>query len=187
MDSENSVIATFGDHPAAEAAVRKLAAAGFEMKALSVIGKSYHSEEKVTGFYNIGDKMKIWGRNGAFWGGLWGLFFGGMFLAIPVIGHVVILGYLAAAVLSAVEGAVVVGGLSVLGAALTSIGVPKDSVLRYETAVKADGFLVMTHGSSETVARARAILGTAGPSRIDTYPAVGPALTQTGAGARHVA
>jgi hypothetical protein len=115
--------------------------------------------------------MKIWGSRGAFWGGLWGLFFGGMFLAIPVVGHVVILGYLAAAVVSALEGAVVVGGLGVLGAALTRIGVPKDSVLQYETALKADGFLVTAHGTEAEMARAREILGTTGSSRIDAYKA----------------
>ena len=41
-----------------------------------------------------------------------------------------VLGYLATVVASAVEGAIVVGGLSVLGAALAGIGVPKDSVLQ---------------------------------------------------------
>jgi len=177
MQSDNSVIAVFEDHPAAEAAVRKLTAAGFEMKKLSVIGKGYHTEEKVTGFYNLGDKVKIWGSRGAFWGGLWGLFFGGMFLAIPVIGHVVILGYLAAAALSAVEGAVVVGGLGVLGAVFTSIGVPKDSVLSYETVIKADGFLVMAHGDSEEMARAKSILGMSGSSRVDSYQAKDNAVT----------
>ncbi len=36
----------------------------------------------------------------------------------------------------ALEGAAVVGGLSALGAGLYSIGIPKDSVFQYETAVK---------------------------------------------------
>jgi len=176
MQIENSVIAMFDSHPEAEAAVKKLAAAGFAMKDLSVIGKGYHTEEKVTGFYNVGDKMKFWGSRGAFWGGLWGLFFGGMFLVIPVVGHVVLLGYITAMAISAVESAVVVGGLGVIGAALTSIGVPKDSVLRYETAIKADGFLVMAHGPSAEMAGAKAILGTCGSSRVDAYQAKEAAL-----------
>jgi hypothetical protein len=76
----DSVIAVFADHPAAEAAVKKLLAAGFETKNLSVVGKGYHADEKVLGFYNIGDRVKFWGTRGAFWGGLWGMFFGGLFL-----------------------------------------------------------------------------------------------------------
>jgi hypothetical protein len=91
-------------------------------------------------------------------------------MMVPVIGHVVVLGYLAAAAVSAVEGAVVVGGLSALGAALASIGVPKDSVIEYETALKADGFLVMAHGDAADVLRAKEILGTSVSSRVDVYP-----------------
>ena len=68
----DSVIAVFADHPAAETAVKKLTAAGFEMKKLSVVGKGYQTDEKVVGFYNAGDRVKFWGKRGAFWGGLWG-------------------------------------------------------------------------------------------------------------------
>jgi len=120
MDSTNSVVAVFADHPEAEAAVKKLTEAGFDMKQLSVVGKGYHTEEKVVGFYNLGDRVKFWGSRGVFWGGLWGLFFGGLFLTIPVVGHVIVLGYLAATAVSAVEGAVMVGGISAIGAALAS-------------------------------------------------------------------
>ena len=68
VEKTNSVIAVFADHNAAEAAVKKLTAAGFEMKNLSLVGKGYHTDEKVVGFYNIGDRMKFWGSRGAFWG-----------------------------------------------------------------------------------------------------------------------
>jgi hypothetical protein len=172
MEKIDSVSAVFGDPPAAEAAVKKLTAAGFEMKNLSVVGKGYHTDEKVVGFYNTGDRIKFWGTRGAFWGGFWGLFFGGLFMAIPFVGHVVVLGYLTTIVIAGIENAVIVGGLSALGAALYSIGVPKDSVLQYETAVKADGFLVMAHGSPEEMARAKTILGATNPSRLDMIAGV---------------
>lgn len=95
MDNTDTVVAVFNDHPAAEAAVKQLAEAGFAMKQLSIM----------------------------------------------------------------------------LGAALFSLGIPKDSVLRYEAAIKADSFLVMAHGTAEDVARAQAILGTAKPARIDVHGA----------------
>jgi hypothetical protein len=161
MEITDSVIAVFEDHQAAETAVKKLTAAGFDMKHLSVVGKGYHSEEKVVGFYSMGDRIRFWGTRGAFWGGLWGLFFGGLFMTIPIVGHVIVLGYLAATAVSAIESAVMVGGFSALGAAMYSIGIPKDSVIQYETALKADGFLVMAHGTKEEMVRAKAILGTA--------------------------
>jgi len=169
METSNAVIAVFADHSEAELAVKELTAAGFAMKNLSVIGKGYHTEENVVGFYSAGDRVKFWGGRGAFWGGLWGLFFGGLFITIPVIGHVVVLGYLAAAVLSSIESAIMIGGLSALGAALYSIGVPKDSVIQYETALKADGFLVVAHGDTDEVARAKVILAEANPFRLKVH------------------
>jgi hypothetical protein len=169
MDKPDSVVAVFADHQGAEAAIKKLTEAGFDMKHLSVVGKGYHTDEKVVGFYNVGDRVKFWGTRGAFWGGLWGLFFGGLFMTIPVVGHVIVLGYLAATAISGIESAVVVGGLSALSAALFSIGIPKDSVIQYETAVKADSFLVIAHGTADEMARAKAILGTANASRLDFH------------------
>jgi len=169
MDKFATAIAVFPDHDAAETAVKKLTAAGFAMKNLSVVGKGYHSEEKVVGFYNVGDRIKFWGSRGAFWGGFWGLFFGGLFITSPVTGPVVVLGFIGAMVISAIENAVVVGGLAALGAALYGIGVPKDSVLQYETDIKADGFLVMARGSNEEVARAKTILGDEKPTRLDVH------------------
>ena len=56
-------------------------------------------------------------------------------------------------VLAGIENAIVVGGLSALGAALYSLGIPKDSVLAYETAIKADDFLAMARGSAAETAR----------------------------------
>ncbi len=179
METANSVVAMFDDHVAAEAAVKKLSAAGFDMKNLSVVGKGYHTEEKVVGFYNAGDRIKFWGVRGAFWGGLWGMFLGGLFVTVPVVGPVVVVGYLAAIALSALETAAVVGGLSALSAALYGIGVPKNSVIQYEAAVKADGFMVMAHGTAEEMARAKTILGTASPSRLDLH--TGPTAAEQAA------
>jgi hypothetical protein len=169
MDITNAVVAVFDDHTAAEAAIKKLTDSGVAMRHLSVVGKGYHTEEHVTGFYNTGDRVMFWGKRGAFWGGLWGLFFGGLFLTVPVIGQVVVLGYIAATIFSAIESAVIVGGLSAIGAALYSIGVPKDSVLNYETAIKADGFLVMAHGTPDEVSGAKAILGTSNPTSLEMH------------------
>jgi hypothetical protein len=175
MPNSDTAVAVFDDHEAAEKAVKKLTQAGFDMKALSIIGKGFHTEEKVTGFYNTGDRMTFWGTRGAFWGSLWGVLFGGVFLTIPMTGPVIVVGYLTATLIAMVEGAVVVGGLSALGGALASIGIPKNSVINYEAAIKADGFVVMAHGSADQVARAKAIMATANASRADVHAGSGEA------------
>jgi len=172
MDQADTIIAVFPNHEEADKAVQALAAAGIGVKNISGVGKGYHTEEKVMGFYNMGDRMQMWGSRGALWGGLWGLLFGGVFMVVPVFGQVVVLGYLATAVISALEGALVLGSLSALGGAISSIGVPEDSVVRYETDVKADSFLVMAHGTAEEVEKARGVLNQSDPSRLDVYNGV---------------
>ena len=75
MTDTNAVIAVYESHSAAEEAVKELQKSGFDMKKLSVVGKDYHTDEQVVGYYNAGDRMKYWGKWGAFWGGFWGLLF----------------------------------------------------------------------------------------------------------------
>jgi hypothetical protein len=169
MTTTDSTIAVFSDHAAAEAAIKKLAATGFQLKNLSIVGKGYHTDEKAVGFYNIGERVTFWGTRGAVWGGLWSLFFGGLFLTIPAVGGVIVLGALATIIIGAIEGAVLTGGAGALAAALYSLGVPKDSVVTYEAAIKADGFLVMAHGSAGEIANARAILAMTPAAVIDAH------------------
>jgi uncharacterized membrane protein len=160
MSETNSVVAIYDTHSQAEEAVKELQRSGFDMKKMSIVGKDYHTDEQVVGYYNAGDRMMYWGKMGAFWGGLWGMLFGAAFFAIPGIGPILVAGPLVAWIIGGLEGAVAVGGLSALGAGLFSIGIPKDSVVKYEAALKSDKFLLMAHGSAAEVARARDIMQT---------------------------
>ena len=66
MTNENAVVAVYNSHVQAEEAVDQLKRAGFDMTKLSIVGKDYHTEENVVGYYNAGDRMKHWGKMGAF-------------------------------------------------------------------------------------------------------------------------
>jgi uncharacterized membrane protein len=160
MSETNSVVAIYETHTQAENAVKELQRSGFDMKKMSIVAKDYHTDEHVVGYYNTGDRMKYWGKLGAFWGGLWGMLFGAAFFAIPGIGPILVAGPLVAWIIGALEGAVVAGGLSALGAGLYSIGIPKDSVVKYEAALKSDKFLLLAHGTADEVAKARDIIRT---------------------------
>ena len=72
MNNNNCVVAVYKLHTEAEAAINELNKSGFDMKKLSIIGRDYHTDEHVIGYYNTGDRMKYWGKLGAFWGGFWG-------------------------------------------------------------------------------------------------------------------
>src|SRR5664280_908404 len=136
MNKNNSIVAVYPSHTAAEAAVKELQKSGFDMKKLSIVGRDYHTDEHVIGYYNAGDRMKYWGKAGAFWGGIWGMLFGSAFFLIPGVGPLLVAGPLVGWIVGALEGAVVVGGLSAIGAGLYSLGIPKNSILQYETALR---------------------------------------------------
>jgi len=154
----NSVVAIYETHVQAEEAVKELQEAGIDMKSLSIAAKDTHTDEHVVGYYNAGDRMKYWGKIGAFWGGFWGLLFGSALFAIPGVGSLLVAGPLVSWIIAGLEGAVVVGGVSAVGAGLVSIGIPKDSVIEYDTALKADKFLLIVHGTPDAVEKAKGII-----------------------------
>ena len=169
MSKLDSVVAVFHTHPEAEQAVKDLQHGGIDMKTVSIIAKEFETDEQVVGYYNIGDRMKRWGGVGAFWGGFWGLLFGSAFFVIPGLGPLLMAGPVIAWIVGALEGAVVVGGVGAVGAGLFSIGIPKDSVLKYETAVKSDKYLLLVSGSAAEVLKAKEILGSSQPAQLDLH------------------
>src|ERR1017187_3288996 len=164
MSKVNSVVAIYSTHTGADQAVKELQRGGVDMHHLSIVGKGYHTDEQAVGYYNTGDRMKYWGNAGAFWGGFWGLLFGSAFFMIPGFGPILAAGPIVASIVGALESAVVVGGVSAIGAGLYSIGIPKDSIVKYETALKTDQFLLIAHGSAAEVAKAKDIIETTHPA-----------------------
>ena len=169
MTDANSVVAVYSSHTDAEKAVAKLSAASFDITKVSILGKDYHTEENVVGYYTAGDRMKSWGGIGAFWGGIWGLLVGAGFFLIPGIGPVLVGGPFLAALVGALESAAVVGGLSAVSAGLISLGIPKDSAVKYEAEIKADKFVMVVHGTAAELEQARAILAETSPDSIEKH------------------
>ena len=171
MSELSAVVAVYGTHTEAEEAVKELQRAGVDMRALSIVGKESHTDEHVVGYYNTGDRMKYWGKTGAFWGGFWGLLFGSAFFAVPGIGPVLVAGPVIGWIVGALEGAAVVGGFSAIGAGLYSMGIPKDSVVQYATALKTARFLLMVHGTIAEVEKAKNIIEGTRPITVTLHTA----------------
>jgi len=169
MSKHSAVVAIYPSHTAAEEAVKELQQSGFDMTKLSIIGRDYHTDEHVVGYYNSGDRMKVWGKTGAFWGGLWGFVFGSAFFWIPGLGPLLVAGPLVSWIVGALEGAVVVGGLSALGAGIFSLGIPKDSIVQYETAIRTGKFVLIAHGSFNDTADAKEILSRTKAETVDHH------------------
>ena len=171
ITSNNAVVAIYKSHAEAEDAVKELQHSGFDMEKLLIVGRDYHTDEHVVGYYTSGDRMKYWGKQGAFWGGVWALLFGSAFFWVPGLGPLLVAGPLVTLVVGALESAVVIGGLSALGAGLYSLGIPKDSILRYETAIKTGKFVLIVHGTQDETARAREIVDRTNPEATDHHQA----------------
>ena len=174
--AENSVVAVYPQHSDAENAINLLKKGDFNIKKLAIVGQGYHTEDQVLGYYATGDRMKHWGKRGAFWGGLWGMLVGSAVFLIPGVGPVMVAGSAVAWIVGALESAAVVGGLSVLGAGLFSIGIPKDSAVKYETSVKAGKFLLIAHGTAEEADLARRILANTAAEEINVHEPGQPAV-----------
>jgi hypothetical protein len=70
---------------------------------------------------------------------------------------------------AALEGAVEVGALGALGAGLYSIGIPKDSIVKYEAALKTDQFLLIVNGTAAEVAKAKDIIESTHPAQLSLH------------------
>jgi len=114
---EHSVVAIFGSHSGAEAAIKTLEKAGLERKQLS-----------------IG-----------------------------------VMGPLVALISGALDGAALGASAGALAVALAGIGLPQDSVLKYQLEVKAGRFLVLVHGPAGVIERARHILGTTDATQVTAH------------------
>ena len=180
MPNHNTIVAVYNTDQDAQSAVDELRLSGFDMKKLSIIGREVQTEQDVIGYYSSGDRTIYWGKQGAFWGALGGLLLGAAFFLVPGVGAVLIAGPLAAYIASAVEGAVVVGGLSAIGAGLFSLGIPKNSILKYEEALKADKFILVAQGTRDGVQHAREIVRMTNADQIGVYVQDAPETISVG-------
>jgi len=158
MNENDAPVYIFKTHKEAEDAVRLLMSSGFDPKQLSLIGKGYHSEQHPVGFYTAGDRIKSWGGAGALWGGFWGLLFAPAVFFLPGLGLVAMAGPFVSLLVGVLEGAVLIGGVSAVGAALMQLGVSKDQVVKYENALTVDSYVLMVHGTPAEAHKARMLL-----------------------------
>ena len=165
MNSKNSVAAIYETHEQAEHVVKDLQEAGVDMKSLSIVGRDTHTNERVVGYYTAGDRMMYWGGVGGFWG----LLFGSGLFFIPGLGPILAAGPIVAWIVAGLEGAVVLGGVSAIGAGLISLGIPKDSVLKYDVALKTDKYVLVVHGTPDEVEKAKDIIAGTEQSHYAVY------------------
>jgi hypothetical protein len=69
----------------------------------------------------------------------------------------------------ALEGAALGGAAGAMAATLAGFGLPADAVVKYQLEVKAGRFLVLVHGPTGVIERARHLLGTTEATRVTAH------------------
>jgi uncharacterized membrane protein len=161
-EERNTAIGVYATQQDAEQAIRALERDGFDMRKLSVLARGMSEERHVIGTDTAMRRTGRW----ASWGGLWGVLFGALFW-VPAVGHVAVGGYLLWLLTTGVAGTA--GGA--LGGALTSLGIPREGILRYESDLRADKWLLVAHGTPAEIDHARAVLAAGDAERVDTHVA----------------
>lgn len=162
MEKSASPLFVFKTHVEAEHAIQLLSDAGIELQHISLVGKVYYGDVHPFGFYSAGDHIKSWGGTGTFWGGIWAELLMPAVFFLPGLGIMAMAGPVVAALVGVLESALVVDGVSALGAALVKIGLPMDQALKYEKSLKAGKYVLMVHGSAAELLKARAVLTNSG-------------------------
>lgn len=141
---------------------------------ISVIGKNFQSQTKISGFITRKDVILDGLKTGALFGSLFGSFLslltGVGVLFIPFVGSVVAAGPLGAALLGATSGAIAGGAGAGLVSALVTLGMPEDKAAIYQTRVQAGEFLLVAEVPVEETDNVAKLLQTMGGEEVLTCP-----------------
>ncbi|MCL6434465.1 MAG: ChaB family protein [Leptolyngbyaceae cyanobacterium HOT.MB2.61] len=167
---EKCVSATFKDEKKLQDAVQRLLNRGVPKERISIIGRNFQSEARITGFLTKKDVILDGLASGALYGSLFGsvlsLLTGVGVLFIPFLGAVVAAGPLGAALLGATSGALY-GALGAgLGSVLISLGMPQDKAAIYQTRVQAGEFLLVVEVPEEKSGETFLLLQSAGGEEV---------------------
>jgi hypothetical protein len=152
-----------------ESAIREIQNSGIDMMRLSFLGRDYRAKDKLIGRYQSGDHTRYWENLSAFGDGVWGLLSGIALFHIPETGPFLAGGPVASAIIGALEGSPTVRGLSAIGSGLHIIGIPRDSILKYERAIKGDKYLIIAQGVEEEITAIKAIIKDNGAVEFDLH------------------
>ena len=156
---ENATVAIYDSPAELAAALERFRRAGFALDRVSVASiDGGYGGRAVTGCYGGSGRVQYWGDLAGFWGELWGMLSGWAFFQFPDIGPVLVAGPLSGWIVAALKDSSVFGGLDALGAALHNVGIPRNRITEYEMALKDSKFLLLVHGASREVNRARELL-----------------------------
>ncbi len=149
------VAAVFGNETQAQRAVERLIENDFPMDRISLLHHNRGSGDDMLGisFHTNGERIRAWGKQGAFWGALWGLLgaASGLFV-LPGAGALMAAGpiieMLGSALVGAAAAGTVMAGAAVveeLASALHSAGIPEERLQELHDDIMSGHPLVLLH------------------------------------------
>lgn len=166
MRERNSIVAVYAEHVDAVQALNDLKGSGFDMTRLSVVAKTNHLKDDILGYYNPGDHVEDWGKDGAAWKGFNGSFAGAAFFTAPGVGPILMAGPLATVFVASLDGVEIIEGMRTFGASLCSLGIPKHGIRHYQSELSSDRLLLIAHGTAGELLHAKDVLHRTRPEEI---------------------
>ena len=162
-------IAVYDNHDDAAEAIHTLLKAGISKEDISVVGKGEGGEPKDE-FVLEKEKEDVayWGKEGAFWGAVWGFLIGALFLWVPGFGPLVASGPIIASLAGALGGAAVVGSTTALVVWFMDLGIEEIEAHRYADMLKEGKTLIIVHGKT-AIEKAKPTLENLGKGEVKTY------------------
>ena len=174
------VVGIYSNEARAQQLVEKLIREDYPMDQISLLSRADGAGDDMLGvtYHDTGERMKAWGKHGAFWGAIWGLLAGasGMFV-LPGLGPLLVAGPIVEALGAAIAGAAVASGtmagaaaVSHLASALHRIGIPEDELAQIESAIEAGQYVVILHCAPEESEKHARTLAWAGAEPVYQLP-----------------
>lgn len=174
------VVGIYASESRAQQLVEKLIHEDYPMDRISLLSRAGGAGDDMLGvtYHDSGERMKAWGKHGAFWGAIWGLLAGasGMFV-LPGLGPLLVAGPIVEALGAAIAGAAVAGGtmagaaaVSQLASALHRMGIPEDQLEQIESAIETGQYVVILHCAPEQSEKHARTLAWAGAEPVYQLP-----------------
>jgi cation transport regulator ChaB len=170
--AERTISAAFKEQKQIDDVIRRLLDRGVPRDHISVMGRNFQSETRISGFITKKDVILGGLRTGAIFGSLFGSFLslltGVGVLFIPFVGSIVAAGPISAVLLGAASGAIAGSAGAGLVSVLTTLGMPEDKAAIYQTRLQAGEFLLMAEVPSDRAGEFQLLLESAGGEEIHT-------------------
>lgn len=170
--AERTISAVFKEQKQIDQVIRRLLDRGVPRDHISVMGKDFQSETRISGFITKKDVILGGLRTGAIFGSLFGSFLslltGVGVLFIPFVGPIVAAGPIGALLLGAASGAIAGSAGAGIVSALTAWGMPEDQATVYQTRLQAGQFILMAEVPSDRLGEFQLLIESSGGEEIHT-------------------